>query len=421
MITADLRVNNKLCVHCGACSEVCPVGAIELTKDKFGVSTPYIKDEICVKCGLCRSVCPVEAYEHTNYSDAIMGKRFKELLSPLERCWSAASYDEDTRYKASSAGVARTLARHSLNKSKVDAVVSLAENPINGLSPSFDVFTNESELHKLANSKYCPVSLEGVIRAISEKKNVKNVLFIGLPCHIRAINKAFKCATILKGLSINSIGLFCKKTKDMRYAHYLAARLKCEKGLYPKFQFRGCGWPGRIKIEFNGKERQAMFNTAATCSFPWKWYLFSPDSCLFCYDSFARESDVAVGDPWLPRYIKDPANSKGASFVVAHTKFGLDLVEGCEIINKSRIDPDEVVGSQSIEEITDKISCAKGRLQILLGQRGGKVRWSQRINAVWFLYCKWSFESIFSNKFFVTLPEKIFKILSRLPQRLLPR
>ena len=160
-----------------------------------------------------------------------------------------------------------------------------------------------------------------------------------------------------------------------------------------------------INITCNGKEHVKMFNTAATCSFPWRWYLFSPNSCLFCYDSFAREADVSVGDPWLAAYVNDPINAKGMSFVVAHTKFGVDLVENCCFITKNRVGVDEVVQSQSLKEIADKIYGAPGRLQVVLGSQVDKIHWSHRLNAMWFLGWKCWFENIFSKKCFVGLPQ----------------
>ena len=44
------------CITCGACADVCPVGAIELK------GTQYSIDDKCIKCGEClKNVCPVDA------------------------------------------------------------------------------------------------------------------------------------------------------------------------------------------------------------------------------------------------------------------------------------------------------------------------------------------------------------------------
>jgi len=51
-------VNTSKCIGCGACSSVCPVGALSF---KNGVMT--VDKAKCIGCGACGSACPVEAIE----------------------------------------------------------------------------------------------------------------------------------------------------------------------------------------------------------------------------------------------------------------------------------------------------------------------------------------------------------------------
>ena len=44
------------CLACGACADVCPVGAIKEGDGKFVIDA----DE-CIDCGSCAEACPVEA------------------------------------------------------------------------------------------------------------------------------------------------------------------------------------------------------------------------------------------------------------------------------------------------------------------------------------------------------------------------
>jgi formate hydrogenlyase subunit 6/NADH:ubiquinone oxidoreductase subunit I len=44
------------CTHCGDCSNVCPVGAIELTNDKVIVDAGQ-----CIFCGACERTCKYQA------------------------------------------------------------------------------------------------------------------------------------------------------------------------------------------------------------------------------------------------------------------------------------------------------------------------------------------------------------------------
>ncbi len=44
-----VEVNKEVCVGCGACVGVCPVGAIQLGEDGLAESDP----DVCVDCGAC--------------------------------------------------------------------------------------------------------------------------------------------------------------------------------------------------------------------------------------------------------------------------------------------------------------------------------------------------------------------------------
>lgn len=50
-------VDQKKCIACGACIEICPVGAISWATN--GKSS--IDPKKCIKCHSCESICPVEA------------------------------------------------------------------------------------------------------------------------------------------------------------------------------------------------------------------------------------------------------------------------------------------------------------------------------------------------------------------------
>lgn len=56
----DINRNKNKCTHCGACTAVCPTGALSVKRPEMSVIFNHKK---CSVCGLCVSACPTRAME----------------------------------------------------------------------------------------------------------------------------------------------------------------------------------------------------------------------------------------------------------------------------------------------------------------------------------------------------------------------
>lgn len=59
-LAGKIRRDESRCFQCGACTGVCPVGALSIHRPDMAV---IFDPEKCTGCGLCVPVCPVRAME----------------------------------------------------------------------------------------------------------------------------------------------------------------------------------------------------------------------------------------------------------------------------------------------------------------------------------------------------------------------
>lgn len=59
-MAGNIRRDDEKCYQCGACTGVCPTGALSLHRPDMAV---LFDEGKCTACGLCVSVCPARAME----------------------------------------------------------------------------------------------------------------------------------------------------------------------------------------------------------------------------------------------------------------------------------------------------------------------------------------------------------------------
>ncbi len=59
-LAASIRRDEDRCFQCGACTGICPTGALGIERPAMAVR---FDPELCTGCGLCVPVCPVRAME----------------------------------------------------------------------------------------------------------------------------------------------------------------------------------------------------------------------------------------------------------------------------------------------------------------------------------------------------------------------
>ena len=65
----EIQRNVTKCTHCGACTAVCPTGALSVKRPEMSVE---FREKKCSVCGLCVSACPPRAMEVRAIGNAVL-------------------------------------------------------------------------------------------------------------------------------------------------------------------------------------------------------------------------------------------------------------------------------------------------------------------------------------------------------------
>lgn len=314
----SLLVKNDLCSGCGFCSALCPYEAINLIMDDRGFLTPYVFDK-CTKCSLCLGICPQYllkkspiniccAHEYHSLNHVIFGR----------------SNNISLRFKASSGGLVTSLLLYAFNEGLIDAAVVTVMDPQNPLLAKAIVATSKEQLLDAMGSKYTQVDMADALRRLRTFNG--RYAFVGLPCHIKALQKSLRLFPSLDSKILFTIGLFCGGLPSIFATKYILKNFGIDLKLVKKISYRGWGWPGYMKIEtVSGKNIYIPYLRYSRLGY---WPSFYRKICVLCSDPFAEYADISVGDPW------DLSKDKvGESLAIVRSQRGLELLQEAVLKN----------------------------------------------------------------------------------------
>lgn len=331
-------IENRFCTGCGSCFAVCPTDCISMQENKAeGIYLPKINRSECNSCGICELVCPqldIASRDKVNSN---------EFLGKNNFCFYGYSLNKDIRYEASSGGLITQLSLYALNRGLVDGVISVGPAEYNPIRFEAKICNSEEEVIKNAGSKYCPVSLNKVLKKLINENNDKRYLYIGLPCHIWGLKRIMKMRPRLKHKIKFVFGLFCSHTSSYKGTEFILKKWDFGNEEVKKLNYRGQGWPGSMTIYGNK-------NLKIPHKINWERYFgnnyFTPKYCFVCNDLYAVDSDISFGDAWLNEFRED---YRGISMGIVRSDRGKSLMEKCQKdsgIFYNMIDKKKVLESQ---------------------------------------------------------------------------
>ena len=370
----DVRQEEKsgLCMGCGTCAGVCPLGAVEMVHDqRRGVYVPRVDDNLCNQCGLCYQVCPGHAVDIDALDMALFGKLPDyPWLGNYIQCYLGHATDYDIRFNATSGGLVTTLLIHALEEGMIDGAIVTRMRQDRPLEPQVFIARTPEEIIEAARSKYCPVPANAGLREVMESSG--RYAAVGLPCHVHGIRKAQQLAGAVREKVVLVLGLVCSNSATFLGTEYYLMQLGIDPNEVTRLDYRGRGWVGyitvrlksgeevsisksmghvRVRLEDDGRTAvpepgESRFRRQALHQYAFHRAFVIP-RCLVCCDQTAELADLSFGDARLPETRGETA---GKSLVVSRTGAGENLLRRAESTGKLELS--EVTAEQFVTGCT---------------------------------------------------------------------
>ena len=328
-------VEKGLCVTCGTCEAVCPVGAIEVQ----GFEPHLVGD--CIQCGLCYSNCPAISFEEALVEERVFGRRRgagEELVGVVREVYQARAKLKEALERGQDGGVVTALLVHFL-RSGGEAAIVAGLDPSAPWLPTPVVARTEEEVLEAAGTKYTPSpSMAGLGEAVKELK-LGRVAVVATPCGMRGLALATfgpRGVKRLREAVALRIGLFCMESFD----HRALLEFLESQGVNPeevtKFEIR----KGRF-IAWSGERRLLRVKLGKVKD------LIRP-ACRVCGDFASEFADISVGNVGSPG---------GYSTVITRSERGEEFFQSA--VEAGLVEAEPLEGFEEGDSLVHRLAEAK--------------------------------------------------------------
>ncbi|MCI8417371.1 MAG: 4Fe-4S binding protein [Lachnospiraceae bacterium] len=302
-----MKVSKKEnCYGCTACMCACPTHAIIMQSDDQGFLYPQINEKQCIHCGICENVCPYKEKESTR-------------ITALQKVYAVKNKDELIRLNSSSGGFFYELAEYVRQKEGVVYGAVFDEE--------FKVVhmrgTSKEDIHKMQRAKYVQSDLNNIFDLV--KKDLledKTVLFTGCPCQVDGLIHYLKDC---KHENLITCDLVCHGVNSPKiWRDYLTYLKREEEIVNISFRDKSLGWR-KSSMHIQMKHKDYLENANYDCFFQ---AFFSGlglrPSCFVCkYTNLKRKSDITMGDFWgIEQVFPELDDNKGTSLILLNSDKG---------------------------------------------------------------------------------------------------
>lgn len=346
-------VNSGLCIGCGLCAYSDSIGRTTFS-EKHDQNIPlFTPDNFDDSIGF--GICPGKGYNIIGEAEErFPDGKYNTDLGRIYTQYAVCSTDKEILKNASSGGIMSHAAIYLLENNFADRVLITHFSYGTGVRTTCILASTRAEVLDSQGSKYCPVDMSEAVREI--KQNNYRVAILGTPCQIAGIRNIQKNDKDFDRKVVMTIGNFCGGIKRFGNIDLIARRNGIEPTRINYFRFRGNGQPGSMMIsEDSGKTVEIAYP-----GYVGQTGVSKHLRCHLCVDATAELADLACGDAWLPRFLKD---TNPWSIVISRNKMADDIIAGMKkegLIRVEDVTPEEIIQSQH-ENLTSKKKRQKSR------------------------------------------------------------
>ena len=343
-------VDNGFCIGCGACGVVNEKLIISTNKSgMYQLSNPKDAE------ALDSQVCPfLSGMNETDISRSMFsnlpGIKFDENIGYYNGLYAGHINDDNKRLKSSSGGLTTWLLEELFNRGDIDAVVHVGAKDDGDELFGFRVSRTLSEIKASAKSRYYPVEFKDTILEIKNDSSLNRIVFVGIPCHLKAIRLLCIQDRKLSFKVSYLIGIFCGHMKSRAFAELVAWQQGIQPNDLKQIDFRSKGQTGRAGRYFLSVKSNSIQSKAINSKLfgtDWGLGLFKPKACDWCDDVGGEVGDIVFGDAWIEHYDKD---EKGNNIIIARNLYLESVLKdgfSSGAISLDKVDVDDVIKSQS--------------------------------------------------------------------------
>ena len=326
--------NNRLCLGCGLCEDVCPTNSIQVKIDN-GEYRPTVDNSKCLgdQCSRCVKICPglgVNLHELTEKVLPQEGAVDNNYIGRYQQLYTGYCTDENIRFHSASGGMVTGVLIYLLEKRIINGAVVTRFSAKDNLTSETFIANTKEELIAARSSKYCPVSMQGIRKQIREAEG--KYVIVGLPCHIHGFRKIEETDKKFKEHVFAYFGIYCSSGRTYNLTDYVLSRRGIGKETIKYFAYRDEGCLGSLVVKYapqtkvtgsvNSSSPNILSNSERVYKESFgKYYctlrsFFIPRRCHFCVDHFAELADISFGDVHIKPYSNDTI---GVNSIVART------------------------------------------------------------------------------------------------------